>query len=45
MERLTLTVTELNNRIKGLLDLDPLLGDVCVRGEPSSASARRAAWA
>ena len=33
MEKQTFTVTELNNRIKGLLDHDPLLADVCVRGE------------
>ena len=36
MEKQTFTVTELNNRIKGLLDLDPLLADVCVRGELSN---------
>lgn len=36
MERPTLSVTELNNRIKGLIDLDPVLGDVCVRGELSN---------
>lgn len=36
MERATLTVTELNNRIKDLLDLDPMLADVCVRGELSN---------
>ena len=36
MERQTLSVTELNNRIKGLLDTDPLLADVCVRGELSN---------
>lgn len=36
MEQQTLTVTELNNYIKGLLDLDPVLGNVCVRGELSN---------
>lgn len=36
MDRPTLSVTELNNRIKGLIDLDPVLGDVCVRGELSN---------
>ena len=36
MERAALTVTELNNRIKDLLDLDPMLADVCVRGELSN---------
>ena len=36
MEKPTFTVTELNNRIKNLLDLDPLLADVCVRGELSN---------
>ena len=36
MERQALSVTELNNRIKGLLDLDPMLADVCVRGELSN---------
>ena len=36
MERQTLSVTELNNRIKGLLDRDPMLADVCVRGELSN---------
>lgn len=36
MERATLTVTELNNRIKELFDLDPMLADVCVRGELSN---------
>lgn len=36
MEKQTFTVTQLNNRIKGLLDLDPLLADVCVRGELSN---------
>lgn len=32
----TLSVTELNNRIKDLLELDPELGNVCVRGELSN---------
>ena len=36
MERQTLSVTELNMRIKGLLDMDPMLADVCVRGELSN---------
>ena len=36
MEQQALTVTELNNRIKSLLDVDPLLADVCVRGELSN---------
>ena len=36
MEKQTFTVTELNNRIKNLLDCDPLLADVCVRGELSN---------
>ncbi len=36
MERQTFTVTELNMRIKGLLDMDPMLADVCVRGELSN---------
>ncbi len=36
MERQALSVTELNNRIKGLLDRDPMLADVCVRGELSN---------
>lgn len=36
MEQQTLTVTELNNYIKGLLDLDPMLGNVSVRGELSN---------
>ena len=36
MERLTLSVTELNQRIKGLLDMDPMLADVCVQGELSN---------
>ena len=36
MEREAYSVTELNNRIKGLLELDPVLADVCVRGELSN---------
>ncbi|MBR1457170.1 MAG: exodeoxyribonuclease VII large subunit [Oscillospiraceae bacterium] len=36
MQRETLTVTQLNNRIKGLLDMDPMLADVSVRGELSN---------
>lgn len=36
MERTTLTVTELNNAIKTLLDREPMLADVCVRGELSN---------
>ena len=36
MERLALTVTELNNRIKSLLDRDPVLSEVCVSGELSN---------
>jgi len=36
MEQQTLTVTELNQYIKGLLDLDPMLGNVAVRGELSN---------
>ena len=36
MERVTLTVTELNNAIKTLLDSEPMLADVCVRGELSN---------
>ena len=36
MEQQTLTVTELNNYIKGLLDLDPMLGNISVRGELSN---------
>ena len=35
-ERLALSVTELNERVKGLLELDPMLSDVCVRGELSN---------
>ncbi|MGI5976539.1 MAG: exodeoxyribonuclease VII large subunit [Candidatus Limivicinus sp.] len=36
MERMTLTVTELNNRIKELFDSDPGLLELCVRGELSN---------
>lgn len=36
MERQIFSVTELNNRIKGLLDLDPVLLDVSVKGELSN---------
>lgn len=36
MERLALSVTELNNRVKSLLDSDPILSEVCVRGELSN---------
>ncbi len=36
MERQTFTVTELNERIKGLLEMDPALADVCVQGELSN---------
>ena len=36
MENTTLTVSQLNNRIKGLIDMDPALADVCVRGELSN---------
>ena len=36
MDRPVLSVTELNERVKGLLELDPMLADVCVRGELSN---------
>lgn len=36
METKTLTVTELNNHIKGLIDADFSLASVCVRGELSN---------
>ena len=36
MDARTFTVTELNNRIKDIFDLDPVLADVCVRGELSN---------
>lgn len=35
-ERKTFSVTELNNRIKGIIELDPVMADVCVRGELSN---------
>ncbi len=36
MEQKILSVSDLNNRIKGLLDLDPMLQNVCVKGELSN---------
>ncbi|MGI5935472.1 MAG: exodeoxyribonuclease VII large subunit [Oscillospiraceae bacterium] len=36
MEQQVFTVTELNERIKGLFELDPVLAGVCVRGELSN---------
>lgn len=36
MDKHTFTVTELNNRIKGIIELDSVLSDVCVRGELSN---------
>lgn len=36
MERETLSVSQLNNRIKGLIDSDSALASVCVRGELSN---------
>jgi exodeoxyribonuclease VII large subunit len=36
MEMKSFTVTELNNHIKGRLELDPTLANVCVRGELSN---------
>lgn len=36
MEQVTLSVTELNARIKGMIDADPVLGNVCVKGELSN---------
>lgn len=36
MEQQIFSVTELNNRIKGLFELDPVLQNVCVRGELSN---------
>ncbi len=36
MDETFFSVTELNNRIKGLLELDPMLQNVCVRGELSN---------
>ena len=36
MEKQVFTVTELNIRIKGLLELDPMLRNLCVQGEISN---------
>ena len=36
MEQQIFTVTELNNRIKGLFELDPMLQKVCIKGELSN---------
>lgn len=36
MDNQILTVSELNNRIKALIDSDPMLSEVCVRGELSN---------
>lgn len=36
MEQQAVSVTELNNKIKALIDADPFLGSVCVRGELSN---------
>ena len=36
MDNQILTVSELNNRIKSLIDSDPMLSEVCVRGELSN---------
>ena len=36
MEEKSISVTQLNNRIKGLIDLDPMLQSVSVRGELSN---------
>lgn len=36
MEKPVLTVSELNERIKNLIESDPMLGEVCVRGELSN---------
>ena len=36
MERQVFSVTQLNSRIKGLLELDPMLRNICVRGEVSN---------
>lgn len=36
MEQRTLSVTQLNGIIKGLIDSEPLLNEVCVRGELSN---------
>lgn len=36
MEKQVFSVTELNNRIRGLLELDPVLRNLCVQGEISN---------
>lgn len=36
MKKTVFTVSELNDRIKALLELDPMLGNVSVRGELSN---------
>ena len=36
MDNNVLTVTQLNSRIKLLIDCDPVLSEVCVRGELSN---------
>ena len=36
MERHIFTVSEVNELIKAILDNEPLLGDVCIRGELSN---------
>lgn len=36
MEQKIFSVTDLNNRIKGLLDTDPMLQNICVKGELSN---------
>ena len=36
MEQKIFSVTDLNNRIKGLLDSDPILQNICVKGELSN---------
>ena len=36
MEKQVFSVTELNNRIRGLLELDPVLRNLCVQGELSN---------
>ena len=36
MDNVIFSVTELNNRIKDLFELDPMLANVCVRGELSN---------
>ena len=49
MDERVLTVTALNEYVKGLVDTDPILRRVAVRGELSNykvyPSGRRAAWA